>query len=188
MSRPQLHIITTSTRPGRVGPAVAEWLQHFAQQQGSFNSRLVDLADFALPLLDEAQHPRLQQYEHEHTKRWSESVAAADAFVFVLPEYNFTPPPSFVNALDYLYSEWNYKPCGFVSYGGASGGLRSVQAAKLQVTTLKMMPMVEAVMVPMVASLIDDSGKFHANELIDDSANTMLTELARWADALKVLR
>lgn len=188
MSAPKLHVIVGSTRPGRVGPKVAEWFRQFAAEEGSFEAQLIDIADFNLPLYDEPLHPRMQQYEHQHTKRWSQSVAQADAYVFVTPEYNFSPPPALVNALNYLYSEWNYKPCGFVSYGGASGGLRSAQAAKLLVTTLKMMPMMEGVMVPMVTSLLDEQGNFHTNEMIDSSAQTMLVELRRWSDALQQLR
>ncbi|CDM25131.1 NADPH-dependent FMN reductase [Castellaniella defragrans 65Phen] len=93
-----------------------------------------------------------------------------------------------MNALDFVYKEWNYKPCGFVSYGGVSGGLRAAQAAKLQVTTLKMMPMAEGVAVPMVAKHIQDNGEFASNELIDASATTLLDELLRWATALKTMR
>ena len=77
-------------------------------------------------------HPRLQEYQHAHTKRWAESVNSADAFAFVTPEYNYGPSPALVNALNYVYVEWNYKPGGFVSYGGVSGGLRAVQAVKLR--------------------------------------------------------
>src|SRR5699024_502966 len=138
--KPKLQVIIASTRPGRVGPTVAAWFHDFAKQHDQFAVELVDLADFNLPLLDEPVHPRLQDYQHAHTRAWSKSVAAADAYVFVCPEYNYSPPPSLINALDYVYTEWNYKPCGFVSYGGVSGGLRAVQAARLQVTTLKMMP------------------------------------------------
>ncbi|HTN35131.1 MAG TPA: NADPH-dependent FMN reductase, partial [Marinobacter sp.] len=126
--------------------------------------------------------------ENAHTKAWSESVAAADAYIFVTPEYNYSPPPSLVNALNYVYREWNYKPCGFVSYGGVSGGLRAVQAAKLQITTLKMMPMVEGVMVQMVANHIDKKGVFLSNELIDRSAVTLLDELLRWTNGFKAMR
>lgn len=186
--KPRLHIVIASTRPGRTGPAVARWFDGFAREHGHFDVRLVDLADFRLPVYDEPQHPVMQQYEHAHTQAWSESVAAADAFVFVLPEYNFNPPPALVNALNYVYREWNYKACGFVSYGGASGGLRAAQAAKLLVTTLKMMPMVEGVMVPMVGQSLDDSGAFRSNELVEHSAQQMLDELARWSGALASLR
>ena len=185
---PKLHVVICSTRPGRIGPPVARWFQRFAEHHGKFDVELVDLADFKLPMYDEPVHPARQDYKHEHTKKWAVSVAAADAYVFVMPEYNFSPPPSLVNALDYVYKEWNYKPCGFVSYGGASGGLRAVQAAKLQITTLKMMPMMEGVMVPMAAGHIDDQSQFESNELIDKSAVTLLDELRYWADGLKAMR
>ncbi len=184
----KLQVIICSTRPGRVGPSVANWFAEFAAKHEGFDTSLVDLADFNLPVYDEPHHPRMQNYQHAHTQRWSASVLAADAYVFVTPEYNYCPPPAFFNALNYVYKEWNYKPCGFVSYGGLSGGLRSVQVAKQLVTTLKMMPMVESVAIPMVATLLDEAKTFTPNSLINDSAQTMLTELHKWAAALKPMR
>ena len=80
-------------------------------------------------------HPRLRQYEHDHTKAWSDSVDAADAFVFVTPEYNYFAPPALMNAIDYVLHEWACKPAGIVSYGGASGGMRSAQMLKLLLTS-----------------------------------------------------
>jgi NAD(P)H-dependent FMN reductase len=184
----KLNVIIASTRPGRVGPTIGQWFSDFAAQQGSFEVELVDLADVNLPLLDEPAHPMLQKYEHEHTKNWSASVQAADAFIFVTPEYNYSPPPSLINALDYLYKEWNYKPVGFVSYGGLSGGMRSVQITKHIVTTLKMMPMVEAVTIPFFSQFINDTGEFVTAELHEKAATDLLNELHRWAEALRPLR
>jgi NAD(P)H-dependent FMN reductase len=186
--KPKLQVIICSTRPGRVGPSVAEWFETFARAHEKFAVSLIDLHEFALPLYDEPNHPSLQKYEQEHTKKWSKSVADADAYVFVLPEYNYGPPPSFVNALNFVYKEWNYKPCGFVSYGGVSGGLRAVQAAKQLVTALKMMPMFEGVPVPMVAKLLDSDRKLQANELMANAAATMLDELLRWTEGLMAIR
>src|SRR5690625_4567957 len=134
----KLQVIICSTRPRRVAPSVARRCADLAAKHEAYATTLVDLAAFNLPVYDEPHHPRLQDYQHEHTKRWSASVAAADAYVFVTPEYNYCPPPSLINALNYVYNEWNYKPCGFVSYGGVSGGLRSVQVAKQLATTLNM--------------------------------------------------
>ncbi|SHI01191.1 NADPH-dependent FMN reductase [Pollutimonas bauzanensis] len=184
----KLQVIICSTRPGRVGPSVARWFNEVAARHAGFDTTLIDLADFNLPLYDEPLHPRLQKYENEHTKKWSASVSSADAYVFVTPEYNYCPPPAFGNSLNYLYNEWNYKPCGFVSYGGVSGGMRAVQLEKQLVTTLKMMPMVEGVAVPMVATLLDENRNFKSNELIDNSAQAMLDELYKWAQALKPMR
>src|SRR5919202_6790763 len=135
-----LKIITSTTRPGRKGIAVANWMTGVAQQTGKFNVELLDLAVINLPFLDEPNHPRLQQYQHEHTKRWSATIDAADAFIIVLGEYNFGFPAPIKNALDYLFNEWKHKPVAIVSYGGISGGLRSTQMIKQVVTALSIMP------------------------------------------------
>ena len=183
----RLHTIICSTRPGRVGKTIGDWFHGIAGQDEGFDAHLIDLAEVNLPMLDEPKHPSLQQYEHEHTKRWSASVAVADAFVFVTPEYNYGPPPSLVNALNYVYKEWNYKPAGFVSYGGVSGGIRAVIMEKTTLTTLKMVPIVEAVMIPMVAQQLDQNRQFKPSEIHTNSATVLLKELHRWAAALKPL-
>lgn len=183
----RLHVVIGSTRPGRVGPAVARWFEGAAARHGGFEPVLVDLAAFGLPVYDEPEHPRLRRYVHDHTKAWSASVKAADAFVFVTPEYNYNPPPSLVNALDYLVLEWGYAPAGIVSYGGVSGGLRSAQSLKLLLTALRMMPLPEGVAVPMVQQHVVD-GAFVPLDLHNGSAAAMLDELARWTQALAGLR
>ena len=73
-----------------------------------------------------------------HTHEWSEQVDAADAFVFVTPEYNHGYPASLKNAIDYLHHEWRYKPVGFVSYGGVAAGTRSVEQLQQVVTAVKL--------------------------------------------------
>jgi NAD(P)H-dependent FMN reductase len=116
-------------------------------------------------------------------------VARGDAFVFVTPEYNFGAPPSIVNAIDYLNKEWAYKPLGFVSYGGVSGGTRSVQMLKQIVSAVRMVPMVEAVHLPFFAQYIDQpTGDFRPPAVQDDAAKAMLDEMVRWERALRVLR
>jgi NAD(P)H-dependent FMN reductase len=186
---PHLQILVASTRPSRKGPAVAAWFEQEARRHGRFEVEIVDLAAVNLPIIDEPDHPRLQRYQHDHTKAWSALVSRADAFVFVTPEYNFSPPPSLINALDYLVHEWAYKPVGFVSYGGMSGGLRSVQMCKLLVTALKMMPLPEAVSLPFFTKAIDPAtGAFAPGDAPARATTVMLDELVRWAGALAVLR
>lgn len=185
----RLHVVICSTRPTRVGPAVAKWFYDFAVADGTFDVHLIDLAEVNLPLLDEPEHPRLSKYTKDHTKAWSASVAAADAFVFVTPEYNYSAPPALVNALHYLVNEWGYKPAAFVSYGGVSGGIRAVQMEKMIMTTLKMVPLTEAVVIPWVPQFLDaDKKVFTPIEPMIDSARLMLKELARWTAALKPMR
>lgn len=184
----RLNIVTVSTRPGRVGPKLADWFSGVASADGRFEIVLSDLADFNLPVFDEPHHPRLGQYEKDHTRRWAETVDAADAFVFVTPEYNFFAPPSFVNAIAFLSKEWAYKPAGLVSYGGASGGLRAAQSEKQLLTSVNVMPIQQSVAVPMVMQFIGPDGTFQPSEAIASSAQVLLKELHRWAEALKPMR
>ena len=181
-------IILGSTRPNRNGEAVAKWVFEQTKSRTDARYELVDIKDYDLPLLDEPIPPSQGKYSQPHTKRWAEKIASLDAFVFVTPEYNYAPPPALVNALNYLSREWNYAPVGFVSYGGISGGLRSVQVAKQIVTTLKMMPIPEGVPMPMVFQNLDENGKLKPLDIYRTSAATMLDELLRWTEALKSLR
>lgn len=185
---PKLKITVTSTREKRRGLAVAEWFEERAKKHGKFEVELVDLKVQNLPMLDEPNHPIQRKYEHAHTLAWSEVVSSADAFVFVMPEYNYGMPPALLNALDYLFHEWHYKAAAFVSYGGVSGGTRSVQMAKMVLTTLKMMPIPEAVSIPFVAKSISDAGVFDPGDVHDKATASLLDELARWTGALAALR
>jgi NAD(P)H-dependent FMN reductase len=185
---PNLQIIIGSTRPGRVGLPVAQWLERHARVQGGFDVELIDLASVALPFMDEPNHPRLRQYTQQHTKNWSESVARADAFVMVTPEYNYGFSAPLKNAIDFLHHEWHYKPVGLVSYGGVSAGTRAAQMLKQVITTLKMIPLPEAVSIPFVRQFLDEDEQLQPNETMEAAATMMFDHLLRWVQALHVLR
>jgi NAD(P)H-dependent FMN reductase len=185
---PRLMIIIGSTRPGRIGLPIAEWFIELAGERGSFEVDVADLAEIDLPFLDEANHPALGKYEKPHTLAWSEQVSAADAFVLVTPEYNFSMTAPVKNAFDFLFREWHYKPIGFVSYGAVSGGIRAVQQLKQVTTTLSMMPINQAVVLQNAKQMFDDDGVFVPTEQAEKAAVAMLGELRRWSDALTPLR
>jgi NAD(P)H-dependent FMN reductase len=185
---PRLTIIIGSTRPGRAGLPIATWFAGRARSHGGFDVDVVDLAELNLPLLDEPKHPRLREYVHQHTRDWSAIVDASDAFVIVTPEYNYGYPAALKNAIDYLQQEWRDKPVGFVSYGGVSAGTRAVQQLKQVVTTLKMLPVFEAVSIPFHAQFMGEDGDVRANEMMEQAADAMLHELVRVEGALRPLR
>lgn len=185
----RLSVVVSSTRPGRAGLPIGRWFLERARAHGQFDVDFVDLLEVNLPFHDEPKHPRLGHYQHAHTRAWSARVAAAEAFVFVTAEYNSGTPPALANAIDFLHREWAYKPVGFVSYGGVSAGTRGVQMTKQIVTTLEMMPILEAVHIPFFTQHLDAaSGAFRPPEISEQAAAAMLDELLRWSDALAPLR
>ena len=183
-----LTVITGSTRPGRKGPAVASWVAEVARANSGFDVTPVDLAAMDLPLLDEPKHPMMKDYQHEHTKRWSRIVEAADAFVFVTPEYDFFAPAALVNAVQCLSQEWKYKSAGVVCYGGISGGLRAAQVLRGLLGNVGVMAVQQTVPLPMFASHIDEHGTFAGNDKMVEGLNGMLGEVAKWAGALQAIR
>jgi NAD(P)H-dependent FMN reductase len=185
---PQLMIVIASTRPDRGGQPIADWFIRRATDHEGFELEVVDLAELKLPPLDEPHHPRLRQYTQRHTREWSEQVDAADAFVFVTPEYNHGYPASLKLAIDYLHHEWRYKPVGFVSYGGVAAGTRAVEQLQQVVTAVRMMPVIEQVNVPFFQQFIDEDGVVQANDVMEQAADAMLDQLVRLEATLRPLR
>lgn len=186
-ANPVLQVIIASTRPGRVGLSVGNWVAGAAREHGSFQVEIADLAEIDLPLFNEPHHPRLGRYEHEHTRRWSQRIGSSDAFVFVMPEYNYGYPASLKNALDYLSKEWAYKPVVLVSYGGVSGGLRATTGLQPVLTGLRLLTTAGALPISGVSALMKD-GVFTPTEALSGQFDTILTELARIAPIAAQMR
>lgn len=186
-TKPLLQVIVASSRPGRIGMPVAEWVAEIARRHDGFEVEVVDLAAVDLPFMDEPHHPRLRRYVHQHTKDWSATVERADAYVFVTPEYNHSFNAVLKNALDFLSREWAYKPAGLVSYGGVAAGTRAVQQLKPVLSALGLSVVNDSVNIPFVSSAVTD-GVFTANELVEGSAKAMLDEMRRLTGPLATLR
>lgn len=184
----KLKVILGSTRPGRVSPVIGAWVAQAAAAQGGFEVETVDLVEYTLPLLDEAGHPVMQKYEHEHTKRWAATVGEADAFIFVTPEYDSLPPAALVNAVQVLMKEWAYKAAGVVCYGGVSGGLRAAQVLRGLVANVGVMAIPQTVPVPFFPKFINEDRVFMPNEEMEKGLAMQLAELQKWAGALQPLR
>lgn len=183
-----LKVISSTTRPGRMGPTIAGWISDVAKQHGSFDVEMLDLGEINLPMMNEPNHPRMKKYVHEHTKQWSAKIDEADAFIFVTAEYNHTYPTSLQNALQYLSIEWNYKAAGIVSYGGVSGGTRAYVDLKKDLLAFKMVPLLEAVNIPFYGQFINGDDRLTPNDVMTKAATDMLDELARWSAGMKVIK
>lgn len=182
----KIAIILGSTRPGRIGEAVAHWVFERAQQRGDADYELVDIAHFDLPLLDEPVPPSQHKYSKPHTKAWAEKIGAFDGYVFVTPEYNHSTSAALKNAIDFLYVEWNNKAAGFVGYGSA-GGTRAVEHLRLVMAELQ----IADVRAQVALSLFTDFENFKTFKpaaLHDRSLKAMLDQVLAWSGALKQLR
>ena len=67
---PVIGILVGSTRPTRVGRQLADQIAELARLRSEADITVVDLAEVALPFLDEPEMPSLGRYVHEHTRAW----------------------------------------------------------------------------------------------------------------------
>lgn len=180
-----LKIILGSTRPQRFGIQPAEWIASLAKSTKDVNFELIDLQAVNLPMFDESVSPLMQQYAHEHTKKWAKLIGDADGFIFVTPEYNHSFPAALKNAIDYVAIEWRYKPVGFVSYGAAAGGIRAVEHLRGVLGVLRMYGLGEGVVIPNYWTQLDSNGKFQPTPEQEKAAKELIKELEFWAAQFK---
>jgi NAD(P)H-dependent FMN reductase len=183
----RLMIIVGSVRPGRIGLPIADWARERAEARGDIDVDFVDLAELGLPLMDEPAHPILRQYTKPHTFAWSQRVDAADAFLFVTPEYNHSYSPALKNALDFLNKEWWRKPLGFVSYGGVSGGTRGVVALTTATSGLGLVKIGANLEINFAGKMVAD-GVFVPGERESAVIEKELGELVELSEVLKASR
>lgn len=183
---PKVHVITGSTRPGRVNLSIAKWVAEQAAKRDDLEIELVDIVDFSLPMLDEPAPPMMGNYQNEHTKTWAAKVAEADGFIFVTPEYNHSMSAAQKNAIDFLYAEWNNKAAGIVSYGFASG-LRAAEHLRQVLGNLQIATVQSQVAIHLPA-YFENYTEFKPTQTLETELTGTLDQVVSWANALKTVR
>ncbi|MFE6890120.1 NADPH-dependent FMN reductase [Streptomyces sp. NPDC057694] len=180
-------IVLGSTRPGRVGPQIGEWIEKAGRARTDLDVEVVDVAAYGLPLFDEPRSPRLGQYEHEHTRAWAARIDSLDGFVFVTPEYNRSIPAALKNAIDFVYNEWNNKAAGFVGYGSNVGGARAVDHLR-HIAGAVQLSAVHTQLHLSLQSDFEQYATFAPAERHEAALQQMLTEVLTLSEALAPMR
>ncbi|MCH4825338.1 NADPH-dependent FMN reductase [Planococcus halocryophilus] len=180
MTNLNIGIILGSTREGRLSPQVGNWVKQLADKRGDANYTVIDIADYKLPLLGEADT------DASGAAAWSEAIAKQDGFVFITQEYNHSITGSLKNALDYLRAEWNNKAAGIVSYGSV-GGARAAEhlrgiLGELSVADVRVHPALS------LFTDFENGSELKAAPVQADSVNQMLDQVIPWSTALKTIR
>ena len=186
-TKPTIAIVIGSTRPGRLGADVADWVARQAKDRSLADYEVLDVAEFDLDLLNEPTVPGAadRAYDNDKTRRWSRTVDEFDAFVFVTPEYNHSVPAALKNAFDVLYPEWGDKAIGFVGYG-ADGAVRAIEHWRGIVANARMV----AVRAQVSLSLFQDfqDGELQPIDRREAELGTLFDQVEQMAGALAPLR
>ncbi|MGP9487220.1 NADPH-dependent FMN reductase [Glutamicibacter sp. AOP33-2CA-4] len=182
----KIAIITGSTRPGRNNATVAQWVLEQAQQRNDASYELVDIADFNLPLLDEAFPAAYQNYQNEATKNWSAKIAEFDGYIFITPEYNHSIAPALANAMSYLNAEFSNKAAGIVGYGSAMGA-RAVEHLRGILSELQLAHVQKTGMFSLFSDF-ENFSVFKPTEQSAASVQPMFDQLISWTTAMNTVR
>jgi NAD(P)H-dependent FMN reductase len=185
----KIQVILGSTRPNRITERVAKWVVLEGSTIEGLEMELVDLADFDMPMLDEAISPRYNpaRTPNEPAKRFLDKLAEADGYVVATPEYNHSIPGVLKNAFDYLDFQVAKKPFSIVSHGSV-GGARAAEHLKHIITEAGAAIVPQAIAMHGASELLDANGKYLGDttkpynhvQLLKNS----LTELAWWTKTL----
>ena len=187
----KLKIILGSVREGRFSEKVATWVVEQVKKHGGFDAEVIDLREYEMPYFDQKATPssKVEPYTNEAVARWTEKIVEADAFLFIMPEYNRSVPGVLKNALDWVYPEWNKKVAGFVGYGSV-GGARAIEHARTIAVEQQMATVRQAINIFAHWNFQDERGDVKPGALneFERGAGTMLEQLFWWASALKAAR
>lgn len=184
-----IKIILGSTRDGRFGENVLNWVKDQLKSNRAISFEFIDLKKLDLNFFEEANSPKQKISSDPKVQEWSKIVSSADGFIIISPEYNHGYPAALKNAIDYLYSDWNNKPIAFVSYGNA-GGARAIEQLRLVAIELQMAPIREAIHFLKHWEVFSKKGLIKKDFSLEyqQKFQTMLSQLTFWADALKYAR
>lgn len=171
-------IILGSTRQGRVSPQVGSWVKEIADKRGDANYEIVDIADFKLPFLGEADSPGIAA--------WNEKINSLDGFIFIVQEYNHSITGALKNALDLAREPWNNKAAGIVSYGSTGGArvaehLRGIMG-ELMIADVRTHPTLS------LFTDFENGTVFKPQDLHLNNVNAMMDQVITWSGALKTIR
>jgi NAD(P)H-dependent FMN reductase len=194
-TKTKIGVVLGSSRERRLGERVIRWVLTGAKEVPEGDFGLLDLAAYQLPFFDEAIAPWDNPDRHPapNVARWLADMAAADGYLFVVPEYNLAVPAVVKNALDLLAHEADGKPASIVSYSDTfNGGVTAGHELRLVINKLGMLPLPRTIPLPHAEQLLDPDGSLVADSRMAKAVALLLPytlrELARYAAALRPVR
>jgi NAD(P)H-dependent FMN reductase len=174
-------LIYGSTRRGRFCDTVASWVAAHVEADADLHLQHVD--PVALGMTD--------AHETSESETWmglKQSLARADSFIVVTPEYNHGYPAPLKAPIDAVSEPWHAKPVAFVGYGGVSGGLRAIEQLRQVFAEVHAMTIRDSVSFASAWEQFDKTGVLLSPERAARSMARMLIQLKWWAGMLREAR
>jgi NAD(P)H-dependent FMN reductase len=179
-----------SYRSDRVGIRMADFVVAELAARGA-QAELVDAKQVGLPIIDRMYKEYPPGAAPPAMEALAKKIRAADAFVFVVGEYNWGPQPGLKNLTDHFLEEWYWRPAAVVTYSpGRLSGARAGSSWHPILSEMGMIVISSTLAVGPIAQTFDEQGQpiGQVGEVVRKTFDRVADDLAWWAAAARAQR
>lgn len=180
-------VLYGSYRSDRMGIRLANYIVAGLRGRGS-NAELIDAKAIGLPILDRMYKEYPKGSAPPAMEQLATKIRAADAFVFVVGEYNWGMQPGLKNLTDHFLEEWYWRPAAIASYSaGRIAGARSSMAWHGTLSEMGMVVISSTIMVGAIAQALsaDATPSGQAGQALEKAFPRFADDLSWWTEAAK---
>ena len=183
-------ILYGSYRRDRQGIRLADYCVRELAARGA-DVELIDAMSAGLPMLDRMYKEYPKGEAPKALETLAGKIRAADAFLFVVGEYNWSVQPGLKNLTDHFLGEWFWRPAAIASYSaGRFGGVRAALAWRDILGEMGMVVVSSTIAVGPIKDTFDEGGQPAGigAEALDRQFPRFADDLAWWTAAAKAQR
>ena len=179
-----------SYRADRQGIRLANYLVSAFTEHGA-RAELIDAKAIDLPMLDRMYKEHPAGTAPAAMEALAQKIKAADAFVFVVGEYNWSVQPGLKNLTDHFLEEWFWRPAAIASYSaGRVAGVRSSVAWHGILSEMGMVVISSTLAVGNIGQSLDNAGDTtgEGGAALERAFPRFADDLAWWTEAAREQR
>jgi NAD(P)H-dependent FMN reductase len=176
-----------SYRTTRIGIRMATFVVNELRARGAV-PELIDAREIGLPIIDRMYKEYPPGSAPPAMEALARKIRAADAFVFIVGEYNWGPQPGLKNLTDHFLEEWFWRPAAVVSYSPSRlSGARASSAWHPILSEMGMVVISSTVAVGPITETLDAQGApiGKAGGLTQEALRRLADDLAWWTAAAR---
>ncbi len=155
------------------------------------SAELIDAKAIGLPMLDRMYKEHGPGTAPPAMEALAAKIKAADAFIFVVGEYNWGVQPGLKNLTDHFLEEWFWRPAAIASYSaGRIAGERANLAWHGILSEMGMVVISSTISVGSIATVLDSAAMptGDAGKALEQAFPRFAADLAWWTEAAKTQR
>lgn len=180
-------VVYGSYRSDRKGIRLADFVVASLRARGE-SPELLDAKLIGLPMLDRMYKEYAKGEAPVAMEAVATKIRAADAFIFVVGEYNWGIQPGLKNLTDHFLEEWFWRPAAIVSYsGGRLSGARSNLQWHGILAEMGMVVISSTLAVGPISQALNATGEpiGEAGERLQKALPRFADDLAWWTEAAR---